>query len=78
MLVQFALANSSDCCAKCAPIFAGLTVYTQFITCRPNKRVSNQHSLTITDGVCDGDLCTFTQGGWGSKPSGGNPGALLA
>ena len=25
-----------------------------------------------------GEFCTFTQGGWGAKPNGNNPGALLA
>jgi len=58
----------------CDPIFANLTIYMQFITCRPNKGVSNQHALTITDGVCTGDLCGFTQGGWGTDCAGGNPG----
>ena len=50
----------------CDPSLVGITFYTQFITCRPNKGVSNQHPITVTDGVCSGDLCTFTQGGWGT------------
>jgi hypothetical protein len=25
-----------------------------------------------------GDFCTYTQGGWGSRPSGNNPGSILA
>jgi len=29
-------------------------------------------------GFNPGAYCTFTQGGWGSKPNGGNPGAILA
>lgn len=58
----------------CDPELIGLTVYTQFITCRPNKGVSNLVETTITDGLCAGDLCTFTQGGWGTNCSGGNPG----
>jgi hypothetical protein len=58
----------------CDPSLVDITVYMQFITCRPNKGVSNQKSLTITDGICDGDLCTFTQGGWGTTCKGNNPG----
>jgi len=58
----------------CDPILANLTLYMQFITCRPNKGVSNQHALTITDGFCAGDLCSFTQGGWGTDCNGNNPG----
>lgn len=38
----------------CDPIFVDLTVYMQFITCRPNKGVSNQGALTIT-GDCEVD-----------------------
>jgi hypothetical protein len=30
------------------------------------------------NGFKDGEFCTFTQGGWGSKPAGNNPGKLLA
>ena len=58
----------------CDPSLVGLTVYSQFITCRPNKGVSNLVETTIVDGLCGGDLCTFTQGGWGTNCSGGNPG----
>lgn len=64
----------------CDPAFVGITLYAQFLTCAPgsegrtSKGSSNQESLTITDGLCDGDLCTFTQGGWGTTCSGNNPG----
>src|SRR5688572_5028728 len=57
----------------CDPALVDLTVYMQFITCRV-KGVSNQECLTITDGFCDGDFATFTQGGWGNSCSGNNPG----
>jgi hypothetical protein len=60
----------------CDPSFIGVTVYLQFITCAPNKGSSNLGTLTITDGVCSGDLCTFTQGAWGSKCHGGNAGCI--
>lgn len=64
----------------CDPTFAGLTIYTQFITCgftgKQNKGASNQHALTITDGICDGDFCGYTQGGWGATCHGGNAGCL--
>jgi hypothetical protein len=58
----------------CDPALIDLTLYMQFITCKPNKGISNQEVLTITEGLCDGDLCTFTQGGWGTDCSGNNPG----
>jgi hypothetical protein len=35
-------------------------------------------SGTQTTGQCGGGLTTYTQGGWGSKPAGNNPGTLLA
>jgi len=40
---------------------------------------SNQATATITStGVINtGAIATYTQGGWGAKPAGGNPGALL-
>jgi len=34
-------------------------------------------SGTQTTGQCGGGLTTYTQGGWGSKPAGNNPGTLL-
>jgi hypothetical protein len=65
----------------CDPAIVGVTVYGQFITCSPgggrqSHGSSNQASLTIVDGICDGGLCTFTQGGWGAGCSGNNPGCL--
>jgi hypothetical protein len=48
----------------------------QFITCHPNKGISNLATLTIADGICDGNLCTFTPGGWGADCSGNNAGCL--
>jgi hypothetical protein len=73
---QFALDGN----IPCEPALVDLTIYTQFITCgfisKLNKGASNQHALTITDGICDGDLCSYTQGGWGTKCSGNNAGCL--
>lgn len=63
-----------DVDVECDPSLVGFTVYSQFITCRPNIGSSNQVATTVVDGICDGDLCTFTQGGWGTSCSGGNPG----
>ena len=33
---------------------------------------------TLTVGPCNFTGCSFTQGGWGAKPHGNNPGAILA
>jgi hypothetical protein len=60
----------------CDPALIDLTFYMQFITCKPNKGISNQEDLTITDGLCDGSLCTYTIGGWGTDCKGNNPGCL--
>ena len=30
------------------------------------------------EGFHEGDFCTYSQGGWGSRPAGGNPGVILA
>jgi hypothetical protein len=60
----------------CDPALVDLTIYMQFLTCKPNKGISNQHALTFTDGICEGDLCSYTPGGWGSSCSGDNVGCL--
>jgi hypothetical protein len=60
----------------CDPSLVGYSVYSQFITCNPNKGISNQVFTTVGAGICDGDLATFTQGGWGTDCSGNNPGCL--
>ena len=60
----------------CDPTLVGITVYSQFFTCHPNRGISNQVATTVTDGICDGDFATFTQGGWGTSCSGNNPGCL--
>ncbi|MGE3342572.1 MAG: tandem-95 repeat protein, partial [Vicinamibacterales bacterium] len=51
----------------------------------PNGRLGNYTltlvpgTLTITSAACDvNGYTTYSQGGWGSKPNGNNPGALLA
>lgn len=61
----------------CDPALVGVTVYSQFITCRPNKGISNQVATTFIDAIHSGDLCTYTQGGWGTSCNGNNPGCLL-
>ncbi len=61
----------------CDPALVDVTVYSQFITCRPNKGISNQVASTFIDALHAGDLCTYTQGGWGADCNGGNPGCLL-
>lgn len=74
----FTLDANGDFCvtgtAPCDPALIDFTLYMQFITCRPNKGVSNLDSITFTDALCDGNLCTFTQGGWGNTCHGSNPG----
>ncbi len=51
----------------------------------PDGKLSNytvqiiNGTLTVLSEVCNANgYITYSQGGWGSKPSGGNPGALLA
>ncbi|MBM4013451.1 MAG: hypothetical protein FJ293_00585 [Planctomycetes bacterium] len=61
----------------CDPTLVGITVYSQFITCRPNVGISNQVATTFIDAIHAGDLCTYTQGGWGTNCNGNNPGCLL-
>ena len=58
----------------CDPDLIGLKLYLQFIVCDPVRGASNQASIEIIDGICEGDYCTFTQGGWGTSCSGNNPG----
>jgi hypothetical protein len=65
----------------CDPALIGLTIYAQFITCSPgggsaSHGSSNQDSITFVDGLCDGGLCSFTQGGWGAGCNGNNPGCI--
>ena len=76
--LHFTFDANGDYCidveVECDPSLIGITVYSQFITCKPLIGNSNQVATTIVDGVCGGDLCTFTQGGWGTSCSGGNPG----
>jgi len=56
----------------------GVTVYAQFLTCnKPNRGVSNQVAITFTDGLCVGDMVTYTPGGWGVECHGHNAGCLL-
>ena len=49
----------------------------------PYDLVGGQPEVEVT-GACEptdfepGDFCSYTQGGWGSPPNGGNPGSILA
>lgn len=48
-----------------------VTLYMQFLTCRPNKGVSNQCSLFIKDGICpSGDMISYTADRWGETSDG--------
>lgn len=58
------------------PAFTCLTIYLQALMCDPNRGVSNPGSITLTDGICEGDFCSYTPGGWGTTCSGDNPGCL--
>jgi len=72
---------------ECDPAVIGFTGHFQFAAIGPDPGViglSNGQSLTATDdGSCDecdeihdGDFYTYTQGGWGTKCNGGNPGCF--
>ncbi|HXG23772.1 MAG TPA: HYR domain-containing protein, partial [Chthonomonadales bacterium] len=65
-----------------APVESGDTfpVGTTVVVCTATDACGNQTSCTfsITVQPCEElELCTFTQGGWGSDPRGNNPGQLL-
>jgi hypothetical protein len=51
-----------------------------FVTNDTVKTGSDSWTVTVQmEGLfVAGDFCTYTQGGWGSKPSGNNPGSILA
>lgn len=71
---------------ECRAQFIGIKGYFQFLTANPNTPgtvgKSNGEQIEIIDGDCalpltdPGDFVTFTQGGWGTVCSGGNPGCL--
>lgn len=69
---------------QCVPAYVGIKGYFQFLTAgaAPSSLgLSNSQSIEIIDGACTsttepGDYVTFTQGGWGTKCSGNNPGCL--
>ena len=75
-------------CTTTAPCEAGFYEWTtlayngaDFAT--PYTLQGTQPEVEVT-GSCDsggfepGDYCSYTQGGWGSPPAGGNPGSILA
>jgi hypothetical protein len=78
VLFQFDGEGNADISGShpCDPAIVGITVFIQFITAAPSRCVSNMHDLTFVDNICDGALCGFTQGGWGTTCSGGNPGCI--
>ncbi|MBI4882020.1 MAG: hypothetical protein HY812_20525 [Planctomycetes bacterium] len=70
----------------CNAAFVGITGHFQFLNLDPAKPgqvgLSNSASITIVTNSCGsggfdpGDMVTFTQGGWGAKCCGNNPGCL--
>ncbi len=65
----------------CDPGLIGVTFYVQFISCggKFSHHISNMVAITITDGIHDGDLCTYTQAGYNLECSkGGAGGCVLA
>jgi uncharacterized repeat protein (TIGR01451 family) len=50
---------------------------TNIATASGNGVTSNQATATVTAIVTGIPFTTYTQGGWGAKPAGGNPGAVL-
>lgn len=71
-----------DHLVHCEADLVGMTGFFQFVDIDPSDPsqfcVSNPATLTVLDGNCvePGDFVTYTQGGWGSKCAGGNPGCL--
>jgi hypothetical protein len=71
---------------QCRGDYVGIKGYFQFFAANlagpvPQIGMSNSTSLEIIDGFCTstpatGSLVSFTQGGWGTNCSGGNPGCI--
>lgn len=66
-----------DIDVECDPTIIGLTLYSQFVTCKPIIGISNQVATTVVDGINAGDLCTYPQDTWGQNCSNNNVGCLL-
>ena len=66
----------------CEDVLVGISASFQFVAFSfdmpPSVGVSNPETLEVLDGGClsEGDFLTFTQGGWGAKCAGNNPGCL--
>jgi hypothetical protein len=72
---------------ECVDDYIGLTGYLQFLAADPvigaaSTKMSNSVEVKLIDGSCNdtaiapGDFVTFTQGGWGTKCKGNNPGCF--
>lgn len=71
---------------ECRSQFVGIKGYFQFLTVNLSQPSpvgkSNSETIEIINADCalplttPGDFTTFTQGGWGAKCNGGNPGCL--
>ena len=66
-----------DAEVPCDPAAVDLTLFAQFITCKPNRGISNQDSIVIVDGLCPGDLFTFDQLDYGGECEEDNPACRL-
>lgn len=59
--------------------FSGINTFTYTISDGKGGTASALVTVTVLPSTSTGcDYSTYTQGGWGSKPSGNNPGKLLA
>lgn len=85
MMVAVTMNSSCDICipcwVPCNPAFDGLTAYFQMVTWNPNDpeefALSDVATITVQHtGLCGQTMVTYTQGGWGTKCSGNNPGCL--
>ncbi len=60
----------------CDPDLIGLVFYSQFITCNPQRGVSNMVMTTLVDGIHVGDVGTGTQEIWGDTCPGSDGGCI--
>ena len=83
MLVALTMNDTCDICipcfVPCNPALEGMTAYFQMVTWNPNDpeefAVSEVADITVEhSGLCGDTFVTQTQGGWGTKCNGNNPG----